>query len=221
MTKEEYPKINSLYKRDPSNKNNIIIGNYALPEFDYLKDLVWECTEKIDGTNTRIFFDGDTVSFGGRTDKAQMPVALIDKLTEIFTLEKMQAVFPDKDEEKPEITLYGEGYGARIQQGGGKYIPDGVDFILFDVKVGEWWLSREACESIAAKLNIKIVPIIGYFTLKEAEEVVKRGFLSAISTQEREAEGLVCKPAFGLKLRNGQRIATKIKTVDYRKLESK
>lgn len=220
MEKTEYPKINSLYKRDPEKGNNIILGDFSLPEFFYLKDLLWECTEKIDGTNTRVFFDGQTVSFGGRTDKAQMPVTLMERLHELFTVEKLQAAFPERDGEQPEVTLYGEGYGARIQAGGGDYIPDSVDFILFDVKVGEWWLSREACEKIAETLGIRIVPVIGYFTLAEAEQVVKQGFKSVIARQEREAEGLVCKPCFGLKLRNEQRIITKIKTADYRKLEA-
>ena len=70
MEKTEYPKINSLYKRDPEKGNNIILGDFSLPEFFYLKDLLRECTEKIDGTNTRIFFDGHTVSFGGRDRKS-------------------------------------------------------------------------------------------------------------------------------------------------------
>lgn len=51
----EYPKINTLFKRD---ENNIIIpSEYTLSEFEYLKYCPFECTEKIDGClawNTRI-----------------------------------------------------------------------------------------------------------------------------------------------------------------------
>ena len=44
----EYPKINTLFKRD--DKNIIIPSQYTCEEFSYLKDCLWECTEKIDGT---------------------------------------------------------------------------------------------------------------------------------------------------------------------------
>ena len=48
----EYQKINTLFKRDV--KNVIIPSQYTCEEFSYLKDCLWECTEKIDGTNIRI-----------------------------------------------------------------------------------------------------------------------------------------------------------------------
>lgn len=40
----EYQKINTLFMRDA---NNIIMPDkMTCPEFDYLKDCRWECTEK-------------------------------------------------------------------------------------------------------------------------------------------------------------------------------
>lgn len=46
----EYQKINTLFMRD---ENNIIIPDmFTCPEFEYLKDLKWEATEKIDGTTS-------------------------------------------------------------------------------------------------------------------------------------------------------------------------
>ena len=48
----EYQKIQTLFKRDE--KNIIIPDQFTYPEFEVLKDLKWECTEKIDGTNIRI-----------------------------------------------------------------------------------------------------------------------------------------------------------------------
>lgn len=46
----EYQKINTLFMRD---ENNIIIPDmFTCPEFEYLKDLKWETTEKIDGTTS-------------------------------------------------------------------------------------------------------------------------------------------------------------------------
>lgn len=120
-----------------------------------------------------------------------------------------------------QASIYGEGYGVKIQKGG-NYIKDGVGFILFDVKVGRWWLNREACEDIAKAFEIPIVPLIGYMTIPEAIEFVKAGFKSTIAeNKDYYAEGLVLKTPCGLLFRNGERIITKIKTCDFQKYHAK
>ena len=60
---EQYPKINTLYKRDGNNK--IIIGDFSEQEFEYLKDLKFEATEKIDGTNISIVSNGKDIEWHG------------------------------------------------------------------------------------------------------------------------------------------------------------
>lgn len=225
----EYQKIQTLFKRDA---NNIIIpSQYTLEEFKYLENNVFEATEKIDGTNCRIeitpilkedgSLDRATVEFKGRTDKAQMPVHLLAKLISLFDSNKLiEYFYKEKDDFSP-IVLYGEGYGIKIQNGG-NYIKNGVNFILFDVKVGNWWLSRETCEKIAQDLNIDIVPLMGYMTIPQAIEFVKKGFKSTIAeNKDYDAEGLVLKTPNGLRLRNGERIITKIKTCDFKKFIAK
>lgn len=226
----EYQKIQTLFKRD---ENNIIIPSMlTLPEFEYLKDCKWEATEKIDGTNMRVELlpvvnDEGTFcktltlrEFKGRTDKAQIPSHLLDKMQELFDYDKIISYFyPEDKKDYVPITIYGEGYGMKIQKGG-NYIKDGVDFILFDIKVGRWWLSREVCEKVAADLNLKIVPLMGYMTLQEAIDFVRKGFKSIIAeNKEYDAEGLVLKTPNGLLLRNGERIITKIKTCDFQKYQ--
>lgn len=210
----EYPKIQTLFKRDE--KNIIIPSMFTLDEFDYLKDCKWECTEKIDGTNIRIELTPKQLEFKGRTDRADIPKHLLERLKSIFDKDTLSEYF-FKDKEPCNITIYGEGYGTKIQKGG-NYIKDGVDFILFDVKVGKWWLSREACEQVAKDLGLKIVPLMGYMTIQEACDFVKKGFKSTIAeNKDYDAEGLVLKTPNGLLFRNGERIITKIKTVDFRK----
>ena len=89
-------------------------------------------------------------------------------------------------------------------------------FILFDVKIGDWWLTRDSNKDIANKLNISIVPIIGIWKLESAIEHVKGSFKSTIShNREYVAEGLVMKPAVELFNRKGERIITKIKHKDF------
>ena len=202
----EYPKINSIFKRD---QKGDFTHEYSIPEFEYLKDNLWEFTEKIDGTNIRVMFKDGELRFGGKTDNAQMPISLMEKLQLIFTKEKMQSSFPEGD-----IILYGEGFGAKIQKGGGNYIRDGVDFILFDVKVGEWWLNRESVEEIANKLGIKIVKLIGEGTLNDAIEKTRQGFNSEFG--DFIAEGIVLKSKVQLFSRKGDRIITKIKHKDFK-----
>lgn len=218
----KYQKIQTLFLRD--DKNIIIPDQFTYPEFEYLKDNKWECTEKIDGTNIRIELDFNVhddgvrevnVNFKGRTDEATIPAHLYRRLEELFNNVNWLEIFDITS--TTSITLYGEGYGTKIQKGG-NYISSGVDFILFDVKIDKWWLQRDAVEDIANKLNIKIVPLIGYMTIPEAIEYVKKGFKSTIAeNKDYDAEGLVLKTTTGLLRRNGERLIIKIKTVDFRK----
>lgn len=221
----EYQKIQTLFKRDE--RNIIIPDQFTYPEFEVLKDLKWECTEKIDGTNIRIELassgnseDGIIMSFKGRTDKAIIPEHLLTKLNWLFDREHLMEVLNITDETQDcNITLYGEGYGAKIQKGG-NYISNDVNFILFDVKIGKWWLDRESIKDIANKLGISAVPLMGYMTIPEAIEYVKKGFKSTIAeNKDYDAEGLVLKAPCGLLKRDGERLITKIKTVDFRKYQ--
>lgn len=213
----EYHKINTVFKRKPDGNRAIIIGDYAEPEFEYLKNNIWVFTEKIDGTNIRVMWNGESVVFGGKTDNAQIPVKLLYKLQELFEGTAKKKIFQDtfkhEENEIPQVCLYGEGYGASIQKGGGNYIPDGVDFVLFDVKIGDWWLQRADVEEIAKAFGIKIAPIIGEGTLDEAIEMTKKGFNSQWG--EFEAEGIVARPKTELKTRSGHRVITKIKHRDF------
>ncbi|MDR3367005.1 MAG: RNA ligase family protein [Prevotellaceae bacterium] len=211
-----YQKINTIYKRDMTgNAKRLLVGEWSQPEFEYLKDNRWEWTEKIDGTNIRVHWNGEQALFGGRTDKADIPEHLLQMLQEKFTPELLRQVFPPSDVEQPSVTLYGEGYGMRIQKGG-NYMRKQVGFILFDIRIGAWWLRRADCEALAQQLGIPIVPVVGYGTLQEAVDFVKKGFKSTIAeNKDYDAEGLVLKPAVDLLARSGQRVITKIKHCDF------
>jgi hypothetical protein len=187
----------------------LIIGDWSLPEFEYLQNCSWYFTEKIDGTNVRVMWNGQDVMFAGRTDRAQMLTKLLARLQERFRdkvlLGKVLAEGP--------VCLYGEGYGAGIQGVGGMY-GAGQDFILFDVKYGDTWLRREDVEDIALKLGLKSVPIIGRGTLGNACSTVKYGLHSQVGISL--AEGLVVRPAVELLTRRGARVIAKIKSRDFR-----
>lgn len=210
----EYHKIQSVFLRDPANKHkSFLMGQYSEPAFEYLADCQWEWTEKIDGTNVRVIWDGKAVKFGGRTDDAQMPVFLMDRLQEAFPAESLSRVFPDV-KDGATVILYGEGYGAKIQKGGGLYKPDGVDFILFDVLYGNNFFERPSVDDVAENLGISSVGVVLQTTITDAIRLVKEGFQSRIGTAQ--AEGLVGRPKTELRDRLGKRVITKIKTRDFR-----
>ena len=182
-----------------------------------------------------------TVRFAGKTDNAQIPPKLQKFMEENYPDEKVFAALGLKKfipveewvEHKwvtsdgitpsydaiPEIyTIYGEGYGAGIQKAGGNYISNGVGFIVFDVKVNDIYLLTSARDEIATKLGAPIVPFMGYFTIDEAIDFVRKGFKSTIAeNKEFIAEGLVLRTDLGLRNRMGKRLIVKVKYEDFQK----
>jgi len=210
----KYPKIESVFNRDPDT-HKLIWGDYRLPEFEYLSKCEWIGTEKIHGTGLRVMWDTENLEFRGRSDKAQMPTFLQDKLQELFHPEMFVKSFSHSS-----VCLYLEGFGARIQKGGGNYIPDGVGVALFDILIKDFWLKREDVLSIASSLGMKeapadfcVVPIAYSGPLLEAAGFAADGFRSKWG--DFNAEGLVLRPAVDIKNRLGKRIITKVKEKDF------
>jgi len=206
---EEYHKIQTVFKRDPDTKyKTLLLGVYSTPEIEYLSGCDWVFTEKVDGTNIRIMYRNGKITFGGKTEQAQISAQLISVLEEKFFPRKEQFInqFPDG------VCFYGEGYGAKIKKGGGNYRSD-QSFVLFDVKIGGWWLRRQAVESIAEDYDCDVVPIIGSGTIDDMVLKVQDGFDSRWGNFT--AEGIVARPRVELFGRDGSRIITKLKYKDF------
>lgn len=202
----EYTKINTIWKRDE--RGRIIVGDYATPEFALLAGCDWTWTEKVDGTNIRVGWDGERIEFGGRTANAQIPAKLVDAL---------RGLFPEPDVFREvfgsdRAVIYGEGYGAGIQKGGGNYSPT-QKFVLFDVLVGDWWLRRGDALEVADRFGLRVVPVFGTGSLTWASEQARLGISS--SWGDFQAEGLVGKTEPDLFSRKGERIVAKIKSRDF------
>lgn len=218
MTK--YPKILNLYFRDKeTNYKTLRMGEYSTPAFEYLECNEWIGTEKIDGTNVRVIkraemrtFSYNVLEFKGHSDAATIPMFLQKRLEEIFTLPKLQEVF----DYNTEVCLYGEGYGNRIQKVGHRYIKDTTGFILFDIKIDDWWLPRSKLKEIADQLSIPLVPVVFMGILQEAVYQMQSGFPSLVSEDPTlPAEGMILKPRVEMRDRGGQRIIAKLKTEDF------
>lgn len=205
----EYHKIETLYERDETThrlKPELILKNAT---YGLLKS--WQFTEKIDGTNIRCIWDHVTgkLTFGGKTDNAQIHADLVRHLYENFPVENVRNVFPDVS-----AVIYGEGYGAGIQKGGDYSATK--KFIVFDVLVdGKWWLNWFGVCDVAAKLNAETVPFIGEMTLESATEMVRTGFQSRLNGGKMKSEGLVGRPAETLFEKKGARLIVKLKTKDF------
>lgn len=190
----EYPKINSLFKRE-NHKGALILGDYACPEFGAIKE--WRVEEKIDGTNIRVHYADGKATFHGRTGNAQIASRLVNYMHEKLTIPVLAYAFPSQEYKEffikhPDVWLFGEGYGANIQQGAGCYSFD-PGFCLFDVYIDGFWLERESVYDIADKLGVEHSHDIGMAKEETIVDFVKSKPLSCFAQQDKIIEGVVCR----------------------------
>ncbi len=209
-----YGKTPNLYTLGENKKRDF--NSFTDPVFEYLYTNTWIFTEKVDGTNMRVIWNGETVEIRGRSDNASIPGDLYKALELQFPVEKFITTFDNNTQ----VCLYGEGYGGKIQSGT-KYRPD-KGFILFDCKIGEWWLERENIVDIAQTLGCEVVPEIGRGPLSFGIGLVEAGLQSRAGTDFGVgvpggfmAEGLIARPEVSLLMRDGERVQVKIKARDF------
>ncbi len=221
-----FPKIDSIYKRyirgddipEGSKVNDLIIGEYSKEEYSTLKENDWVWTEKIDGMNCRIICDPEYVNrkgvvsynvlLQGRENNSMFPSGLVERFINWrdAELKNIAEDFPDG------AVFYGEGVGPDIQ--GNKYEEFGI--IIFDIKVGKWWIKALDVNPIAAKYNLRS-PIPFVATIKQVIENVEISPCPTSRYTSFGIEGFVGKPLGGLMDRGGDRIITKIKVKDFTK----
>lgn len=165
----------------------------------------------VHNTNISVCWDGHTVTFNGRTERAQIPAPLVNYLKSVFGTNEAEQIFEEKFGETP-VILFGEGYGPKIQNGG-LYRPD-VSFILFDVLISNNYQPRESVEDIAKAFDIDVVPIIFEGTIQEGVDFVKAHPDSTMGTAKME--GLVGRPKVEMRDRCGKRVIVKIKWEDFK-----
>ena len=209
-----YEKIETIFNRDTTGTKKLILGDFRNETVEFLKDAEWVFTEKIDGTNIRIYWDGHKVEFGGRTDNAEIPRPLLDSLNKIFgtteTEELFEQIFGEKN-----IILLGEGYGGRIQGVGTEYRPD-ESFILLEVLICENNKTRECVEKTAQMFGIKAVPVLFTGPLQAGIDYVCGHPKSVVAMKDTYMEGVVARPKVELKDRCGRRVIVKIKWKDFK-----
>lgn len=209
----EYLKINSLFKRNLAGDRRLIEGDFVNNEYRNIR--IWHVEEKVDGTNVRIMYSDGKVSYGGRTDNAQMPCHLLEYLRVNINEIVLDRAFPiSEDGQRPSVILFGEGYGAKIQGCGGNYRAD-PGFILFDVLVGRWWLKRDDVRIIGEKIGVPTCPFIDYMTVEKVIEFVKSKPLSRCSHVPQMMEGVVCRSEPLVLHRDSKPVMFKLKCKDF------
>ncbi len=226
MAFPKYGKIDTLYRRD-LDTFKVIEGAFTRPEFELIPQ--WHVSEKIDGTNVRVHYSADMalagfsggLTFGGRTDRAQLQTTLYAHLQGTFSEEGFVKAFPDMREGS--VTLFGEGYGPGIQKVGKQYGPN-VSFRLFDVLVkgtnGGIWLQPWDVKQVAEKLGINEAPMFGRAALEDALRIVKMEMQSQVAydgggDHALRIEGIVARAPYGVLDRQGRRIMWKLKARDF------
>lgn len=228
-----YPKIETLFTRDKYTFK-VIPGKFRNEAYSLINE--WEWTEKIDGTNIRITYDECPapcefeknprkkekqvrkvvefegsyrgIKYDGRTDAAELPGGVVDYLDDKLSTKTMLEVFQDR-----KVIIYGEGYGGKIQKGGG--YSQTQKFIVFDIFIDGFWLKRSDVEGICEKLGLDLVPVIFTGSLSEAVHIVKNGFRSTLGDGSVKSEGLIGRTKVPLFTHHGQRLITKLKTCDF------
>jgi hypothetical protein len=113
--------------------------------------------EKIHGTSAHITFkyepsDKPVLHFfsGGESNA---------KFLTLFNVDELLARMVDLGYKDREVTVYGEAYGGS-QQGMSHVYGPKLKFIVFDVQIGEKWLSVPDAEDVTKKLGLEFVHYI-------------------------------------------------------------
>ena len=221
----KYHKINALYNRWrkdldpietlPLNKKygDFKDGEFAQSEFEYLFNNQWIWSEKLDGTNIRIYANWSeqygihTFEVKGKDENSSTPKDLLEWIKN-WIYENSQIVsdlFAAED-----IILYGEGVGTKIQKVGHNF--GNQHFKLFDVYINGFWLQKDDVLDIANKLSLD-TPITWIGTIQNAIDKVKT--LPVSSFGNFTIEGYVGQPLIRLNDAQQKRIVTKIKVCDF------
>lgn len=210
---KEYHKIETLFKFDQATKR-FIYGDIYNESVMLLKDNQWVFTEKIDGTNLRIHWDGHKLQYAGRTDNAEFSNEQIECIKQYLVNEDFEQAFEQKFADKI-VTVYGELYGVKIQNGGLYTNGSGIEFRVFDIEICDIFLTYEKMTILANELGYNVVPLALIGTVDDGLKFVETHDYSIFSNAK--LEGIVGKPIGDFRDRLGNRIVVKIKKKDLEK----
>ena len=230
----KFPKINTLWKRDMTRtvkrKGVIIPRLYSEEAFRTIK--FWNVSEKIDGENTRIHIDFNPnnelpphVSIYSRndTDTPEINEDLLSYIRTHLTEDALKRAFTKGSFSTGEcprhVMIFGEGFGLGIRSGGN--YKDSPELIVFDIVIDDWFLEHKNVADISKKLDLESVPILSLNrSVEEIVDYVKEQPYSLVANKPHRMEGIVATSSPLLLTRKGYPLRFKLKTKDFRDLDS-
>ena len=148
--------------------------------------------------------------------------AKYDQFVSLFNVEELTArfktLFP-----KDKVSIYGEAYGGKAQGMRDTYGPN-LQFVAFEVKVGDCWLAVPQAEDVATNLGLDFVwytrvptdlEEINRLRDQDSQQAIKNGM-----GEGHKAEGVVIRPLVELTKNNGERLVVKHKRDDFRETKT-
>lgn len=175
--------------------------------------------EKIHGTSAHLSYNDnkpDELNYFSGGEKHSRFVKLFCNQD---LLEKFKSL---KIEDK--ITVFGEAYGGKMQ-GMKETYGDELRFVVFEVKIGDLWLSPPRAEDVTKKLGLDFVEYhlvpsdletLDKWRDADSEQAIRNGMGTG-----HKREGIVIRPPFEVVGNDGRRIIAKYKRDDFRETKSK
>jgi len=169
---------------------------------------IW-ATEKIHGTSAWITYKDDNLFYHSGGGSADVFKAL-------FNHEKLLALMREKFGTK-KVKLHGEFYGGKINKMSHMYGKNS-DFILFDIRVEDMWLSFDKTIALGGQLGLQVVDSV--IIDATPEEVMRVARLPSTIAAKKEMgehlrEGLVLHPLEEFTSNNGSRVIAKYRNPEY------
>lgn len=171
--------------------------------------------EKIHGTSAHVSWkDGVVHLFAGGCKQSDFDA--------LFNKEDLKIKFEEIG--YPNITVFGEAYGGKIQ-GMRKMYGDKIRFVAFEVKVGESWLDVPNAEELSRKLGFDFVHYVRVAaTVDDVTAEMNKDSVQAVKNglgEGHKREGVVLRPPFEVKKNNGSRVIAKHKREDFQETKTK
>lgn len=157
-----YPKISSPYKRTDPKSKAVNTEVYVDETAKLLSNIEYYATEKVDGTNLNIIYDGDKVSYEGHTDKTDWNPEVAKWIEDKFVNNESFNQMCEQKFGTKTIYFSGELIGPKIQSN--LYKLDDYKFVCFDISElrgdNRIWYSRGALEGICTDFGMQFSPAV-------------------------------------------------------------
>lgn len=188
-----------------------ILNAYKDKRFLMFKEVY--AMEKVHGTSAHISLKDGKVHYFAGGEKHDNFVKVFDSDIE----DRLRSLGHE------EITIFGEAYGGKCQGMSATYGKE-LRFIVFEVKIGDTWLSVPNAENVTNKLGLEFVPYERVPATLEALDkerdrpsrvAQRRGIL-----EEKFSEGIVIRPLEEVTFSNGDRCIVKHKRAEFSERKS-